>query len=38
MTNTLPLQPPHKDIGNDDVLDRAGATELAANLFRIKKF
>ena len=24
-----------KSIGNDDVLDRAGATELAANLFRI---
>lgn len=24
-----------KGIGNDDVLDRAGATELAANLFRI---
>lgn len=24
-----------KDIGKDDVLDRAGATELAANLFRI---
>jgi DNA-damage-inducible protein D len=25
----------HKDIGEDDILDRAGATELAANLFRI---
>ncbi|HJZ05505.1 DNA damage-inducible protein D [Candidatus Amesbacteria bacterium RIFCSPHIGHO2_01_FULL_48_32] len=24
-----------KDIGKDDILDRAGATELAANLFRI---
>ena len=32
---TLPKIKKKKGIGKDDVLDRAGATELAANLFRI---
>lgn len=32
---SLPKLKTKKKIGNDDVLDRAGATELAANLFRI---